>query len=131
MRKQYHFWPSESGLDAWDVDRLIHLSAGLPVREVPLASIKDVDSDYWFDGSAEVATVRRVVEHLRLIQEVDPSYPIILGVDGRVMDGMHRIARALLEGRASIRAVQFEVEPAPDHRNCRPDDLPYDGPGAP
>jgi hypothetical protein len=129
VRKQYHFWPSETGLDAWDVDRLIEMSAGLPVREVPLASITDVDTDYWFDGSAVVATVRKVVEHVRLIHAVDPSFPIILGVDGRVMDGMHRVARALLEGRASIRAVQFEVQPAPDHRNCRPDDLPYNDPG--
>ena len=27
MRKQYHFWPGTSGLDAWDVDRLIRLAA--------------------------------------------------------------------------------------------------------
>ncbi len=52
-------------------------------------------------------------------------YPIILGNDGRVMDGMHRIARALLEGHATIKAVQFEIQPGPDFRNCTPDDLPY------
>jgi len=126
VRKQYHLWPAEEGLDAWDVDRLIRLSADLPVREVPLETIKETDTAYWFDGSAEVATVRRVVEHVRLIQEVDPSYPIILGVDGRVMDGMHRVARALLEGATTIRAVQFEVHPEPDFRDCRPEDLPYD-----
>ena len=41
------------------------------------------------------------------------------------MDGMHRVVRALLEGRATISAVQFEVHPDPDLRNCRPDELPY------
>jgi hypothetical protein len=41
------------------------------------------------------------------------------------MDGMHRVARAILEGRTTIRAVRFEVEPEPDYRNCQPDDLPY------
>jgi len=117
-------------LDAWDVDKLIRLSAELPVREVPLDTLRDVDTDYWFDGSMEVATVRKVVEHMRLVQEVDPSYPIILGVDSRVMDGMHRIARALLEGRSTIPAVQFEFQPEPDYRNCRPMDLPYDEEGA-
>lgn len=126
MRKQYHLWPGEKGLDAWDIDKLIRLSAGLPVREVPLDTLRDVDTDYSFNGSMEVATVRKVVEHMRLIQEVDPSYPIILGVDGRVMDGMHRIARALLVGRSTIAAVQFELQPEPDYRNCRPRDLPYD-----
>jgi hypothetical protein len=115
VRRQYHFWPGERGLDAWDVGRLIRLSAGLPVREIRLDTIKDVDADYWFDGSMEVATVRKVVEHFRLIQEVEMSHPIILGLDGRLMDGMHRVARALLEGRATITAIQFEVEPEPDY----------------
>lgn len=130
MRKQYHFFPGGKGLDAWDVDRLIRLSADLPLRAVPLESIKDLDTEYWFDGSWEVPTVRKVVDHLRLIQEVDPSYPIILGADGRVMDGMHRVARALLEAHTSIRAVRFAVDPEPDYRNCRPEDLPYDNPGS-
>ena len=35
-------------------------------------------------------------------------------------------ARALLEGRRSVAAVQFAVQPEPDHRNCRPNELPYD-----
>jgi len=129
VRKQYHFWRGEQGLDAWDVDRLVELSAALPVHEVPLTDIGDLDTDYWFDGSGEVATVRKIVEHMRLVQAVDTGYPVILGADGRVMDGMHRVARALLEGRPTIAAVQFEVQPEPDYRNCEPADLPY-GTGA-
>jgi hypothetical protein len=124
VRKQYHFWPGGQGLDAWDVDRLVRLSAGFPVIQVALDSIGEVDSVYWFSDDL-APTVRRVVEHARLIEEVDPSYPIILGFDGRVMDGMHRIARALLEGRQTIDAVRFETHPEPDYRNCRVEDLPY------
>lgn len=52
-------------------------------------------------------------------------HPVILGAEGRVMDGMHRIARAILEGRSTIKAVQFVIEPEPDYRNCSPGDLPY------
>jgi hypothetical protein len=126
VRKQYHFWPGERGLDAWDVDRLITLSAGFPVREVEVERVPDLDRDYWFDGSAEVPTVRKIAEHMKLIQQVDSSYPIILGSDGRVMDGMHRVARALLDGRRTIAAVQFSVDPEPDYRNCTLADLPYD-----
>jgi hypothetical protein len=124
VRKQYHFWPGEGGLDAWDVDRLVELSKDLPVKEVELASIDEIDSVYWFD-ELERPTVRNVVDHARLIEEVDLSHPIILGFDGRVMDGMHRIAKALLEGRTTISAVQFETPLEPDYRNCRPEDLPY------
>jgi hypothetical protein len=125
MRKQYHFWPSEHGFDAWDVDRLIEQSKSLPVREVDLASIDEIDSVYWFDDQSQRPTVRNVVDHVRLIEGVDLSHPIILGFDGRLMDGMHRVAKALLQGRATISAVQFETDLEPDYRNCRPEDLPY------
>jgi hypothetical protein len=125
VRKQYHFWPGIDGLDAWDVDRLVELSRDLPITDVDVSTIGDVDAVYWFDET-NTPTVRRVVEHVRLIEEVDVEYPIILGPDGRVMDGMHRIARALLERRTTIRAVRFEHIPEPDYRDCRPSELPYD-----
>jgi hypothetical protein len=124
VRKQYHFQPGVEGLDAWDVDRLITASAGLPVHEVAVDSIREVDTDHWF-VHGPTPTVRRVIEHVRLIEEADRSYPIILGADGRVMDGMHRIAQAILDGRPTIPAVRFEVDPEPDFTNCLPADLPY------
>lgn len=124
VRKQYNFRPGVNGLDAWDVDNLIAASSQLPVKEVALDSIADVDSDFWFTFGP-TPTVRRIIEHVRLMQEVDLSYPIILGSDGRVMDGMHRISRAILDGGATIKAVQFVEEPEPDYRDCSPEDLPY------
>ncbi len=124
VRKQYHFWLGANGLDAWDVDRLIAMTASFPTEEIPVATIAEVDSVYWFDEATQ-PTVRKVLEHVRLIEEVDLSYPIILGPDGRVMDGMHRIARAILEDRETITAVRFDQVPDPDFRNCRPDELPY------
>ncbi len=127
MRKQYHFWPGESGADAWDVDRLIRLTVDLPVERVPLTEIHEIDSVYWFDDTHR-PTVRNVVAHWRLMQQAETGYPIILGPDGRVMDGMHRIARALAEQREAIDAVRFAVLPAADHLNCRPQDLEYDVP---
>ena len=120
MRKQYHLWPGENRLDAWDVDRLVELARGLPVKQVAIDSIWELDTPYWSQ-----LTVRNVAEHVRLVQEVDLTYPIILGADGRVMDGMHRVVRAILEGRPTISAVQFDVHPDPDFRNCEPDELPY------
>jgi hypothetical protein len=126
VRKQYHFRPGEQGLDAWDVDRLIRLSADLPVTDVRVDSIRDVDTAYWALPGAEHPTVRELVGHLRLVLDVDPSYPVIMGSDGRLMDGMHRVARALLEGRTTVAAVRFPVDPEPDFRDTHPDDLSYD-----
>jgi hypothetical protein len=53
------------------------------------------------------------------------SFPVILGPGGQVMDGMHRIAHAMLEGKKEVSAVCFPALPEPDYRNCRPADLPY------
>ncbi len=125
VRKQYHFWPGHDRLDAWDVDRLIELSRELTIMDVDPATIGELDSVYWFD-TANPATVRAVIEHARLIAAVDPKYPVILGPDGRVMDGMHRIARALLDRRPTIRAVRFEELPPPDFVDCDPRELSYD-----
>src|SRR5689334_25419146 len=124
MRKQYHLWPAAKGFDAWDVDRLIILSRGLPVHAVAVDSVREVDTVYWFDGSIAVPTVRAVVEHARLMLDADLSFPVILGPDGRVMDGMHRIARAILQGSKEIGAVRFPALPEPDYRGCQPADLP-------
>ena len=123
MRKQYYFRPSPAGLQAWDVDRLVALTKDLARREVTLEAIGELDRPWSGDG--EHQTWRELVEHVRLIERADLSFPIILAANGEVMDGRHRIAKAALEGRATITAVQFVEDPPPDHIGRGPDDLPY------
>ncbi|HTD71745.1 MAG TPA: hypothetical protein VK647_14955 [Gemmatimonadales bacterium] len=62
---------------------------------------------------------------MRLIEEADLAFPIILSAGGVVMDGRHRIAKAALQGRDRIDAVQFDEDPPPDHIGLGPHDLPY------
>jgi hypothetical protein len=126
MRKQYSLRRNGDAFDAWDVDRLVELAAALPVDDGEVDGIAELDEPYWFGDSDDSVTVRKIVEHARLIDEVDLAHPIILDADGRVMDGMHRVARALLEGRATVRAVRFVEQPPPDFTNCHPRDLSYD-----
>jgi len=109
MRKQYSFRASERGLLAWDVDRLVELSKHLPRRHVRLDTIPELDEPWC--GDDERPTWRAMVEHIRLIEEADLSFPIILSSNGEVMDGRHRLAKALLQRRADIEAVQFVEDP--------------------
>lgn len=125
MRKQYSFRPGTTGLDAWDVDRLIALSRGLRVKQVPIAELAQLDENYWYDHGY-VPTVRSIAERVSLVQAADLRYPIILSPDGRVMDGMHRVVRALVDGRRTVSAIRLSELPEPDYRNCRPEELPYD-----
>jgi len=126
LRKQYYFRPSDDGYDAWDVTHLIELSAKLAVKELPLGLIRELDTVYWFGADGSPATVRVLVRHMELVNEVDLSFPVILGSAGEVMDGMHRVARCLLEGRPTVSVVQFIEQPEPDYTNIRPEELSYD-----
>jgi hypothetical protein len=122
MRKQYHFRPSAAGLMAWDIDRLVAVSKCLEGQLVAVASIRELDEAYW----GQPMTCRNVAEHARLIEEADLGCPIILSSDGRIMDGMHRVLKALMRGESHIRAVRFLTDPEPDFVGVDPADLPYD-----
>jgi hypothetical protein len=127
MRKQYFFRPSPDGFFAWDVDKLIKLTAAYPRRLVAISEIKELNEP-WF-GPDEPVTWVALVEHLKLIDAADLRFPIILAADGAVMDGMHRAAKALRTGLSHIEAVQFSVDPPSDYCDVQPADLPYDEAG--
>jgi len=123
MRKQYYFRPSSHGLLAWDVDRLVRLSSALPRKRIQLSDIRELDEEWHCD--ADRPTWRDVIEHVGLIEAADLAFPIILSATGSVMDGMHRVAKAVLRGDTEITGVQFGEDPEPDHRGRGPEDLPY------
>lgn len=123
MRKQYYFRPSARGLQAWDVDRLIALSAHLPLQQVVVEELGELDRPW--NGDGERPTWRELLAHIRMMHNADLSFPIILAANGEVMDGRHRIAKAALEGRVTISAVQFDADPPPDFVGREPEDLPY------
>jgi len=125
VRRHYYFRTNGDAFDAWDVDRLIALSRDLPVHEVPLESITELDTQYWMGADGSSPTVRTLVRHMELVNGADLTHPVILGADGRVMDGMHRVAKSLLQGIPTVRVVQFVEQPAPDHVGIAPEDLSY------
>ena len=127
MRKQYHLRTSVRGLLAWDVDRLIELSSSLPHIQVPLDSIRELDEPFWF-AHGETPTCRAVAQHSALIEAADLAFPIILCSEGRLMDGMHRVAKAAMHGLQHIEAVRFASPITPDFVDVDPSLLPYDTP---
>ena len=124
MRKQYHFRQICQDTYIWDVDDLIQLSATFQTKEINLSEIKELLEPYWYPNSSP--TTQEIIEHMQLVQAADLTYPIILCSQGRVMDGMHRVAKAKLRGQDKIDAVQFENDPAPHFVKVNADDLIYD-----
>ena len=127
MRQQYHSVITEKGRYVWDVNRLIKLVESLPIIEIPLKDIVELDEAYWYEeGGWKKPIVRDIALHAKLIYETDLEYPIILNANGRIMDGMHRCCKALILGHETVKAVKFEQEPAPHYINPNWDDLPYE-----
>lgn len=105
------------------MDRLVKLSGKLSRKQIPLNTIRELDEVRF--GDDEARTWRALLDHMRLVEEADLAFPIILAADGSVMDGMHRVAKAVQQGRTAIEAVQFAEDPEPDYVGLGPEELPY------
>lgn len=101
---------SQLGNHHWSVARLFQLAKELPVMEIPLNHL-DVSKVY------KALTMREMVMHMQAINDADLSFPIILDEDGEIMDGRHRIMKAMLTREETIKAVRFDENPEP----CRID----------
>ncbi|AGT10889.1 hypothetical protein [Paracoccus aminophilus] len=124
MRKQYHFRTVGPDVLVWDAHRLIRLSKSIPPAPVDLRAIAELDENWWFRDGA-LPTPRALAAHMALVAQADLAFPILLCAEGRVMDGMHRLVKALLDGKTQISAIRFAVTPTPDFINVAAEDLPY------
>jgi len=94
------------GRHSWSVPRLFELSRNLPIMEVPINHL----SLYY---TYEKLTLRDMVMHMNAINNADLDKPIILDEDGELMDGRHRLMKAMLLGKETIKAVRFDENPSP------------------
>jgi hypothetical protein len=125
IRPQYHFRPTPDGTLIWNVRRLIELAENLPIVDVALDRIQELDEPYWFEPTGNAPTCRAIATHMKLVADADLQFPVILCAQGRIMDGMHRVVKALNEGRSTIAAKTFTATPAHDFKDIDPGDLPY------
>ena len=95
------------GRHHWSVPRLFELSRNLPVMDVVI----DHMSTYFV---YDKLTLRELIGHMKAVEAADLSYPIILDEDGELMDGRHRLMRAIMLGHTTIKAVRFDENPSPD-----------------
>jgi hypothetical protein len=90
-----HTFTTES--KGWNVSTLWEKSKSLMVRRVLVEDL-----------------LRTLDPEVKRILEADLHHPIILSAQGHIMDGAHRLAKAVIQKHHSILAVQFEVDPEPD-----------------
>ena len=85
---------------------MLELSKELPVMEVPLNHL-----NVWH--SYDKLTLRDMVMHMKAVNAADLNYPIIIDEDGELMDGRHRLMKAMLNGVDTVKVVKFEENPSP------------------
>ena len=122
---QYHFRKAGSQIHIWDVRKLTALAKDLDVIEVPLDHIQELNEPYWFECTGDTPTGRRILDHVKQWQDVDLNFPILLCSHGRLIDGMHRIMKALEMGHKTIKAKRLIITPQPDYYDKKPNELPY------
>lgn len=94
------------GSHHWYIARLVTLVKDFDVMEIP---IEHLNVYYTYKN----LTLRNMATHINAVNDADLNYPIILDEDGELMDGRHRIMKALVTGAKTIKAVRFDKNPPP------------------
>ena len=111
----------------YKVEYLWSKAKTLPIREINPRDIVEFEwlwqqqvSMIWggHGGSKEQRgnpdfSMAQFQEHTERVISADLEYPIIVDPNGRLMDGVHRLMKAVIEGK-KVKVVQFEEWPEPD-----------------
>jgi len=99
------------GTHQWAVSRLFELTKNFEVMDIPLTHIN------MYHTYSNIS-LREFVGHVQAVNEANLTYPIILDEDGEIMDGRHRLMKAILLGKKTIKAVRFKENPEPCKRDA-------------
>lgn len=72
--------------------------------------MKQLDKRVWGKWSPNEVLAKRTGEDWKRIVNADLAFPVILSPDGTVLDGYHRVAKAIYEGMSSIKAIFVDDE---------------------
>jgi hypothetical protein len=108
--RQFHRYEGNE----WRVTSLIEKSKELETFEKPVEELRALQLDSNFPGLSRDATYANVAHHVKIALAADLSYPILLGENGRIMDGHHRVLKALITGVPTLPVKQFSIDPDPD-----------------
>lgn len=91
----------------YSVARLIDDTKHLPVFECPLAAL-DLSGEIW-----EGCNIHGLAWHVRRVKDADIDRPILLDWEGGIADGRHRVIKALVLGKRTIKARRMMWKPEP------------------
>ena len=106
----------QKSFDSSYIQKLWKLTENFPIEELHINTFDSIIKD-WLTSEVDVTYTDKTVvklnyDHFERIRNANLLYPIILGEDGRVLDGMHRVLKVWFSGKNVINAVRFERDPA-------------------
>jgi hypothetical protein len=109
------FSMSENGqAQRWVVPRLWEAAKGLPVHLVAIDTLPYLfDGDSWLRNWANPDDPQVQFEASRTAA-ADLAYPVILHPNGHLMDGYHRVCKALQLGFTHVQSVRFTEDSLPE-----------------
>lgn len=102
---QDYYYDGDGGY--YSVARLVDETKHLTPFDAPLAAI-NLSARSWNDSN-----LFELAFHVKCVMEADLNMPIILDWNGKIADGRHRVIKAIVEGRKTIKAVRmtWKIEP--------------------
>jgi hypothetical protein len=74
---------------------------------MPLAGIDLQTSPY------TITDIYSFISHADRVFKADTKYPILISDKGYIMDGWHRVCKAIINGDTHIKAIRFDSMPKP------------------
>lgn len=97
------------GTSKWDAPTLVEYCKRnkYPTFDMPLACV-DLAKMPW-----KIGNFNDLMWHLQRVKNADLSHPIILDDDGIICDGWHRVAKAFMENKTTVKAIRMLNMPTP------------------
>lgn len=96
---------------AWKAQTLIDYckAKGYKEFDMPLACVNLTKMQFQCDR------IDTFIFQVKRVHNCDLKYPIILDSSGQIADGWHRVCKAILEGKETIKAIRMEDMPSYDY----------------
>lgn len=98
----------------YSVTKLIEHSKKYEAFDLPLAGI-DLRRGAW-----EINDLDDFIHHAKRCNDTSLEYPIILDKYGTIADGCHRIVKAIVLGKKTIKAIRLSTMPPYDRIEDKP-----------
>ena len=95
----------------WKTNSLIKATSNFPIFQYDITKINIDELLRW-----KLVNLRDYLNHYQRVVMADLSNPIILRSDGYIMNGWHRVIKALFENKKTLPARQFKTDPEPDFK---------------